>query len=64
MGIHDVHAHLTHPRLADQVDDVLDRARAAGLTRIISNGLNPEDNEAVAELLREHGGMRAEEIDS
>jgi len=50
MGIHDVHAHLTHPRLADQVDDVLDRARAAGLTRIISNGLNPEDNAAVAAL--------------
>jgi len=50
MGLHDVHAHLTHPLLAEQSDAVLQRARDAGLTRIISNGLNPEDNQEVAEL--------------
>ena len=50
MGIHDVHAHLTHPLLSADCDSILERARAAGLTRIISNGLNPEDNEAVARL--------------
>jgi TatD DNase family protein len=50
MGLFDVHAHLTHPKLAPQVDDVLARAREAGVTTIISNGLNPDDNEAVRAL--------------
>jgi TatD DNase family protein len=50
MGLFDVHAHLTHPKLAPQLDAVLARARQAGLTTIISNGLNPSDNEAVRAL--------------
>lgn len=50
MGLFDVHAHLTHPAFATQLDDVLARARAAGLTSIVSNGLNPEDNERVLAL--------------
>ena len=50
MGIHDVHAHLTHPRLIADSEAVLQRARAAGVTRIISNGLNPEDNAQVERL--------------
>ena len=47
MGLYDVHAHLTHPKLAPELDAILARARAAGVTTIISNGLNPSDNEAV-----------------
>lgn len=50
MGLHDVHAHLTHGDLASDIAAVLERARAAGLTRIISNGLNLVDNQAVLEL--------------
>ena len=50
MGLFDVHAHLTDPRLAEIEGNVLDRAAAAGVTTIISNGLNPADNEAVAKL--------------
>jgi TatD DNase family protein len=50
MGLFDVHAHLTHPKLAPHIDEILLRARAAGVTTIISNGLNPEDNEAVRSL--------------
>jgi len=50
MGLFDVHAHLTHPRMAEQLPAVLERARAAGLTSIVSNGLNPTDNAAVLEL--------------
>jgi TatD DNase family protein len=50
MGLFDVHAHLTHPKLVDHVDDVLARAEAAGVTTILSNGLNPSDNEAVRAL--------------
>ena len=48
--LHDVHAHLTHPRLAPDEADVLARAAAAGVTTIVSNGLNPSDNQAVLDL--------------
>jgi TatD DNase family protein len=52
MTLFDVHAHLTHPRMADDLPDVIARARSAGLTTIIVNGLNPRDNDAVLELAR------------
>lgn len=50
MGLFDVHAHLTHPRLSAELPAVLLRARAAGVTTIVANGLNPRDNEAVLAL--------------
>ena len=50
MGLFDVHAHLTHPALAAEAAEVIARARAAGLTTIIANGLNPGDNQAVLAL--------------
>jgi len=50
MGLFDVHAHLTHPLLAADQSEVLARAKSAGLTTIIANGLNPGDNEAVLAL--------------
>jgi TatD DNase family protein len=50
----DVHAHLTHQRLAPILEEVLSRASAAGVSTIISNGLNPEDNQHVLELSRAH----------
>lgn len=55
MPLFDVHAHLTHPDLLPDVDEVLRRARAAGVSTIISNGLNPEDNEAVLALAARSG---------
>lgn len=57
MGLFDVHAHLTSPRLAPDEAAVLARAREAGLTTIVSNGLNPADNEAVAALAARSGGL-------
>jgi TatD DNase family protein len=50
MGWFDVHAHLTHPELRDDVDSILARARVQGITSIVSNGLNPDDNQSVLEL--------------
>jgi TatD DNase family protein len=50
VALFDVHAHLTHPDLLPRVGDLLARARAAGVTTIVSNGLNPEDNAAVLTL--------------
>lgn len=52
MALFDVHAHLTHPDLSGDIEGVIERARAAGLSTIISNGLNPEDNAAVLALAR------------
>lgn len=52
MGLFDVHAHLTHPDLLADIDGVMARATSAGLTSIVSNGLNPADNAAVLELSR------------
>lgn len=57
MGLFDVHAHLTDRRLAAREGEVLERAREAGVTTIICNGLNPEDNRRVAELAARTDGL-------
>ncbi len=57
-GLADVHAHLTHARLAPDVDAVVARARAAGVTTIVSNGLNPRDNAATLALAARHPTIR------
>ena len=54
MGLFDVHAHLTHPRLVNDTAAVLARASDAGLTTVVSNGLNLEDNQAVRALAASH----------
>lgn len=58
MPLFDVHAHLTHPDLLPQVDTLLRRAREAGVGTVISNGLNPVDNQQVLELSRRHPMVR------
>ena len=50
MGLADVHAHLTHPTLVPLEDEVLIHAAANGVTTILTNGLNPRDNEAARAL--------------
>jgi TatD DNase family protein len=50
MGLFDVHAHLTSRRFDDDVEEVIARAEAAGVSTIISNGLNIADNERVLQL--------------
>lgn len=54
MSLHDAHTHLTHPRLLGDLDGILSRAAAAGVTRIICNGLNYDDNLAVQALAAAH----------
>ena len=58
MGLFDVHAHLTDRRLAPMADAVVERAQAAGVTTIVSNGLNPTDNAATLALSRRHAIVR------
>jgi TatD DNase family protein len=55
-GLFDVHAHLTHPEMAPRLGEVMASAREAGVTTIVSNGLNPSDNEAVQALARRYDG--------
>lgn len=50
MGLFDIHAHLTDPRLLALEDEILARAAEAGVTTIVSNGLHPDDNRSVLEL--------------
>jgi len=46
----DTHCHLTDERLADQIDEVLGRARAAGVIKIISPSTSLEDARKVVEV--------------
>ncbi len=58
MGLFDVHAHLTHERFAETLDVVIARARAAGVTTVVCNGLNAQDNERVLALSRRYPEVR------
>lgn len=53
----DTHAHLTFDELAGQLDDVLARSRDAGVTRWITVGTDPADNEKVLHLVSEYENM-------
>lgn len=46
----DSHCHLTDPRLHEQMDAVLKRAQAAGVTRFVTIGTEPPDNRRAIEL--------------
>jgi TatD DNase family protein len=54
----DSHCHLTDPRLYSQLDDVLKRAAAAGVTRMITIGTNLADDEAAIALCRKLPNVR------
>jgi len=50
----DVHSHLDHPLLIGKIDEIVHRARDAGLKHIIANGINPETNRICLELSRKY----------
>lgn len=53
----DVHAHLIHPAFSGEEDQVAERAAAAGVSRVIVNGLEPRSNRAVLALCERHGNL-------
>jgi len=53
----DTHCHLTAAAFAADLDTVLDRARAAGVTTIVCVGETAADNRAVLALARRHGPL-------
>jgi TatD DNase family protein len=50
----DVHAHLDHELFRPDLDQVIARAREAGVKAIIANGVDPETNRIVLELSKRH----------
>jgi TatD DNase family protein len=54
----DTHCHLTDPRLFEQLDPVIDRARQAGVTRLITIGTELADDRAVIALCRGRENVR------
>ena len=54
----DTHCHLTDPRLGDQLDDVLARAAAAGVSRMVTIGTELADDVAVIQLCRGRSNLR------
>jgi TatD DNase family protein len=53
----DTHCHLTMSGLVEQVDDVLARARAAGVMRAVVVAVNPADARAALDLLASHPNL-------
>src|SRR3989344_4653559 len=50
----DIHSHLDHYLLINKVDDIVARAKNAGLKHIITNGINPETNRICLELSKKY----------
>jgi len=55
----DVHAHLDQKVILDNIDEVIARAKAAGVKKIITNGLNPESNRISLELAKKYDIVEA-----
>lgn len=53
----DTHCHLQDPRLAPNLEAVLDRARAAGITRFVCCATRESDWDAVLTLAERHAGV-------
>jgi TatD DNase family protein len=59
MNLIDTHAHLTFKQLADNVDEVLQRSREAGVTSWVTVGTDPNQNQKVIELTEKYDNLYA-----
>jgi len=59
MELIDTHCHLTFDDLAGDIDGVLDRSRAAGVTKWITVGTDPHDNRKAIEFAEKYQGVYA-----
>ena len=50
----DVHSHLDHGILINNIDEIIQRAKNAGLRHIIANGINPQTNRKCLELSKKY----------
>jgi TatD DNase family protein len=54
----DTHCHLTDPRLLSQLEAVLARAEAAGVTKMVTIGTHPADWEPTIALAKNRANIR------
>jgi TatD DNase family protein len=54
----DSHCHLSDPRLGSQLADVLERARASGVVRVVTIGTDVADAERALAICRRHDNVR------
>src|SRR3989338_4363987 len=59
MNLVDVHCHLNHESLTNDLDDVLERAKKAGLKAIFVSGTNPPTNKQVLEMAAKYPIIKA-----
>jgi TatD DNase family protein len=59
MEFFDTHAHLADEQLAADTTGVVERAAAAGVTRILAVGTTAADSRQCLEIARRHAGMRS-----
>lgn len=54
----DVHTHLTHDAFAADLDEVVSRAKSAGVQSIVVNGLEPKSNRMILEMAEKFSMIR------
>ncbi len=54
MNLVDVHCHINHEQFKADIEPVLDRAKKAGVKRILLSGVNPEANREVLEYVKQY----------
>ncbi len=55
----DVHAHLNDPRIASDIDKIIENAKLAGINSIINNGTNYKTNLETLSLAKKYSIIRA-----
>ena len=55
----DCHSHLDHEQFKKDIDGVIQRAKDAGVKRIITNGINPETNRTSLKLAEKYDIVKA-----
>jgi len=50
----DVHSHLNHEYFHDKLDEVIKRAKNAGVKRIVISGVNPSSNKKILEIKKKY----------
>lgn len=55
----DLHAHLDHPYFEKDLDEVIERAKQAGLKIVLIAGVNPSSNRKVLELCKKYDILKA-----
>ena len=54
MMLIDVHSHLDHALIRNNLDEIIKRAKEIGVRHIITNGINPETNRMCLEISRKY----------